>query len=145
MDKEVGSCHSVLMHNTSPGSKRQRMTWQEKDVTLFSPCTGRGNNLPRKGHSRGEQFPPVSNSVGLEIERAWGNFTINQSSASLLRKQREAGSQMTNPFFFTELELLAGCDARSEGNPREDTCTAAARRSLSSEFKRTFQAGNVCN
>lgn len=33
---------------------------------------------------------------------------------------------MTNPFSFTELELLLGCDARSEGNPHGDTCTLAA-------------------
>lgn len=70
----------------------------EEDMTLISPCTGLGNSHPRKGHSRGEPFPPFSNSVGMEIERAWGNFTINQSSASPPRKQREAGSQMTNPF-----------------------------------------------
>ena len=70
----------------------------EQDMTLISPCAGLANSHLRKGHSRGEPFPPFSNSVGMEIERAWGNFTINQSSASLLRRQREAGSQMTNPF-----------------------------------------------
>lgn len=70
----------------------------ERGMTLIRPCTGPGNSHPRKGHSRGEPLPPFSNSVGMEIERAWGNFTINQSSASLPRRQREAGSQMTNPF-----------------------------------------------
>lgn len=71
----------------------------QKRMTLISPCTGLGNRHPRKGHSPREPFPPFSNLVGMEIERAWGNFTINQSSASLLRRRRETGSQMTNPFF----------------------------------------------
>lgn len=82
---------------------------EEKDMTLISPCTCPGNSHPRKGHSCGAPFPPFSNLVGME--QAWGNFTINQSSVLLLRKQRGAGSRMT------ELELLLGCDVRSGGNP----------------------------
>ena len=95
------------------------MTWQKKnDMTLISPCAGLGNSHPRKGHSRGEPFPPFSNSVGMEIERAWGNFTINQSSASLLRKAKgKAGSQMTNPFSSRSWNYCWRCDARSQGNP----------------------------
>lgn len=70
----------------------------KKDVTLISPCAGLVIVLPRKGQCCGEPLPPFSNLVGAAIERARGGFTINQGSASLLGKQKEAGNQMTNPF-----------------------------------------------
>lgn len=70
----------------------------EKEVTLISPCAGLVIVLTRKGQCCGEPLPPFSNLVGAAIERARGGFAINQSSASLLRKQKEAGNQMTNPF-----------------------------------------------
>lgn len=81
-----------------------------------------------KGHSRREPIPSFGNSGGLETERARGNFTINQSSASLLRKRGkgETGSQNDKSLLFTDLELLLGCDVRSEGNPCGDTCTSTA-------------------
>lgn len=70
----------------------------KKEVTLISPCAGLVIALPRKGQCCGEPLPPFSNLVAAAIERARGGLTINQGSASLLRKQKEAGNQMTNPF-----------------------------------------------
>lgn len=70
----------------------------KKEVTLISPRPGLVIVLPRKGQCCGEPLPPFSNLVGAAIERARGGFAINQGSASLLRKQKEAGNQMTNPF-----------------------------------------------
>lgn len=95
------------------------MTWQKKnDMTLISPCAGLGNSHPRKGHSRGEPFPPFSNSVGMEIERAWGNFTINQSSASLLRKAKgKQAAKWQIPSLHGAGNYCWRCDARSQGNP----------------------------
>lgn len=59
-----------LLHNRKPtvhltSLKRGAVDdMAEKDMTLISPCTGPGNNHPRKGHSRGEPpFPPFSNSA----------------------------------------------------------------------------------
>lgn len=87
---------------------RQKEKKKEKDVTLISPYAGPGNSPPRKGHRGGEPFPPFTNLVGMEIERAWGNFTINQSRASL--PERAKGSRQPNDKspLFTELELLPG-------------------------------------
>lgn len=102
----------------------------EKDMTLISPCIPGPAwviVIQGKGHSRGEPLPPISNSVGMEIERARGNFTINQSSASAPEQAKGSRQPNDKSLSFTELELLLGCDARSEGNPPPwDTCTLTA-------------------
>lgn len=89
-------------------------------MTLISPYAGPGNGPQRKGHSAAEPFPPFTNLVGMEIERAGGNFTINQSRASLPQKAK--GSRQPNdksPSLSLSLSsqgwnYCRGCDVRSE-------------------------------
>lgn len=98
----------------------------EKDVTLISLHAGLGNSPPRKGHARGERFPPFSNLVGMEIERALGK--LHNKSELSFAPEKAKGSRQPNDksLLFTELELLLGCDVRSEGKPPWDTCTSMA-------------------
>lgn len=90
----------------------------KEDVTLISPCAGLVIVLPGKGQCCAEPLPPFSNLVWAAIEPARGGFTINQGSASFLRKQKEPNDKS---FLFTESELLLGGDARSEGTPLPST------------------------